>query len=87
MEAIYNIFIDCLPAIITGVAGLAGGFIFYLSKRLRFKTMVTEKEIENVKLQKAIVESSYIICPGCGKQVYLKDTKIYTGGVLNENEK
>lgn len=87
MEEVYQLIIDCLPAIVTGLAGLATGFIFYLSKRIKYKTAVAEKEIENVKLQEAIINSSYIICPNCKKQVYLKDTKIYTGGLLNEDEK
>ncbi|MCQ2795627.1 MAG: hypothetical protein MJ214_05485 [Bacilli bacterium] len=87
MEVINELIMSSLPEIITGVVGLAVGFIFYLSKRIKYKTAVTEKEIENVKLQEAIINSSYIICPGCGKQVFLKDTKIYTGGVLNEDEK
>lgn len=87
MDALKDLILECMPAIVSGLAGLLTGFIFYLSKRVKYKTAVTEKEIENVKLQEAIINSSYIICPNCNKQVYLKDTKIYTGGFLNENEK
>lgn len=46
---------------------------------------VSELEKENLALQKAIVENSFIICPNCGTKIKLADAVIErpTKGDLN----
>lgn len=86
MDLIFQIIRDNFASIITGFAGLGCGLIFYLSKRLKYRTAVTEAEIQKVELEKVIAAGSYLICPSCGKKIFISDAKIYTGGVRDENK-
>lgn len=83
-----NPFVETLiqywPVIIGSLAGLLSGVCLYLAKRIQYKKALVEKELENLELQKSIIEGSYIICPGCGTKIMLKSAKIYTGGTTNE---
>ena len=83
-----NPFVEALiqywPTIVAGVAGLLGGLIVYLTKRVKYKQLLCEQEIANAELQKAIIEGSYIICPSCGTKIMLKSVEIKTGGIDNE---
>lgn len=86
MDSIIDLLIDNLGSIISLASGLIIGFIVFLTKRIKYKTALIEKDLENVKLQEAIINSSFVVCPSCGKKIQLKDSKIYTGGTLDEKE-
>lgn len=86
MEKWLDVLFTYWPVIVSALAGLGVGFLTYLTKRTKYKTALVEKETENLELQKAIYEGSYIICPECGKKIFLKDSKVYTGGIKDENE-
>lgn len=84
MDNLIALLSDNLPSIITGALGLITGVIIYLSKRLKYKTQLVDAEIAKVELEKVIAAGSYIICPSCGKKIFIQDTKIYTGGIKDE---
>lgn len=54
--------------------------VFFNSKKAKyeFKEALALKEKENLALQKALIEGSYIICPNCGSKIFLKDVQVYT---------
>lgn len=54
--------------------------VFFNSKKAKYeyKEALAQKEKENLALQKALIEGSYIICPNCGSKIFLKDVQVYT---------
>ena len=54
--------------------------VFFNSKKAKYeyKEALAKKEKENIALQKALIEGSYIICPSCGSKIFLKDVTVYT---------
>lgn len=86
MDKILEVVMANLPSIVTGICGLITGVIVFLCKRLKYRSILAEKDIENAELQKAIVTGSYVICPACGNKIKLVDTRVYTGGITNEIE-
>lgn len=60
--------------------------VFFNSKKAKYeyKEQLAKKETENLALQKAIIEGAYVICPSCGSKIFLKDAKVYTQEVKNE---
>lgn len=87
MENLIALLSDSLPSLLTGGIGLAVGIVIYLSKRIKYKTEIVEAEIQKVELEKIIAAGSYLICPGCGKKIFISDAKIYTGGVKEDENK
>lgn len=73
------------PQIVSLIAPLLSAIVaflivFFNSKKAKFeyKEALAQKEKENLALQKAIIEGSYIICPNCGAKIFLKDVQVYT---------
>lgn len=80
--------IDNLELIISLITILVASFASIAGISVKWRSDKKALEIENVKLEqkqkdleKAIIDGSYIICPNCGHQIFLKDVEIKTKGV------
>lgn len=70
-----------ITAILTCVLGSLGYTVKVRSDNKALTIEKTRLEEEKTRLTRAIIEGSYIICPNCGEEIFLKDVEIKTKGV------
>ena len=87
MEILKEYLPQLLTIAVTILSALSACLVmFFNSKKAKYEYQktLTEKETENLALQKAIIEGSYIICPNCGHKIFLKDQKVFTQEVKKD---
>lgn len=70
-----------ITVIVTAVLGSLGYNVKVSSDNKALRIEKTKLEEEKTRLTRAIIEGSYIICPNCGEEIFLKDVEIKTKGV------
>lgn len=82
MEQFLNSYGAQIISLVTPLVSAIVAFlvVFFNSKKAKFeyKEALAQKEKENLALQKALIEGSYIICPNCGSKIFLKDVQVFT---------
>lgn len=82
MEQFLNSYGAQIISLVAPVASAIVAFlvVFFNSKKAKyeFKEALALKEKENLALQKALIEGSYIICPHCSSKIFLKDVQVFT---------
>lgn len=75
-----------ITILVTCIASIFGVTVKMRADKKALEIANTGLQEEKLRLERAIVEGSYIICPKCGHRIFLRDVEIKTKGVNDGQE-